>query len=90
MTKAQRKGRIFIDYFRNHRGSTAICPYSPRARGLATIATPVTWAELKTMPSASAFTLKDMAARLAEPDPWADYAKSAVQITKAARAKLGL
>lgn len=90
MTKAQRKGRIFIDYFRNHRGSTAICPYSPRARGMATIATPVSWAELKTIPSASTFTLKDMAARLGEPDPWSEYAKSAVTITKAARAKLGL
>ncbi len=90
MTKAQRKGRIFIDYFRNHRGSTAICPYSPRARGMATIATPVTWTELKTMPSAAAFTLKDMAARLAEADPWDDYAKCGVTITKATRAKLGL
>lgn len=90
MAKARRKGRIFIDYFRNHRGSTAICPYSPRAKAKATIATPVTWAELKTIPSASAFTLKDMAARLAEPDPWADYGTSAVQISKAVRAKLGL
>lgn len=90
MTKSQRKGRIFIDYFRNHRGSTAICPYSPRARAMATIATPVRWSELKTMPSAAAFTLKDMSARLAEADPWADYAKCAVTITKAARSKLGL
>lgn len=90
MTKSQRKGRIFIDYFRNHRGSTAICPYSPRARAMATIAAPVSWSELKTMPSAAAFTLKDMAARIAAPDPWADYGKCAVQITKAARTKLGL
>ena len=90
MTKAQRKGRIFIDYFRNHRGSTAIAPYSPRARGMATIATPVSWAELKTIPSAGAFVLKDMAQRLGERDPWDDYAKCAVTITKATRTKLGL
>jgi hypothetical protein len=31
-----------------------------------------------------------MRARLAEPDPWSDYAKCAVQITKVARSKLGL
>jgi hypothetical protein len=31
-----------------------------------------------------------MSARLAAPDPWADYAKNAVQITKAVRSKLGL
>jgi len=90
MTKSQRKGRIFIDYFRNHRGSTAISPYSPRAKPRATIATPVSWSELKTIPSAAAFTLKDMPARLSERDPWADYAKCAVQITKTTRAKLGL
>lgn len=90
MTKAQRKGRIFIDYFRNHRGATAIAPYSTRARSSASVAAPVTWTELKTITSASAFTLRDMKARLAAPDPWKDYAKSAVSLTKAARNKLGL
>ncbi len=90
MTKARRKGRIFIDYFRNHRGATAICPYSTRARGNASIAAPVTWSELKTIASASAFTLRDMKARLEARDPWADYAMSAVILTKKARAKLGL
>ncbi len=90
MAKARRKGRIFVDYLRNGRGATAISPYSPRARGTATIAVPVSWDELKTVPAASMFKLKDMHARLAEPDPWADYAKSAVQITKTTRSKLGL
>jgi len=90
MSKAKRKGRIFIDYLRNGRGATAIAPYSPRARGTAPIAVPVSWDELKTIPAANVFKLKDMHARLNEPDPWADYAKSAVSITKATRAKLGL
>jgi bifunctional non-homologous end joining protein LigD len=90
MTKAKRKGKIFIDYFRNHRGATAIAPYSARARGHAPIAAPVSWDELKTIPSASAFKLKDMDARLAGPDPWADYDAHAAALTKAARAKLGL
>ena len=90
MSKAKRKGRIFIDYLRNGRGATAIAPYSPRARGTAPIAAPVTWTELKTIPSASVFKIKDMSARLAAPDPWADYSKNAVQVTKAVRGKLGL
>jgi bifunctional non-homologous end joining protein LigD len=90
MTKPKRTGRIFVDYFRNHRGSTAIAPYSPRARAMAPIAAPVSWNELRTIPAASAFKLKDMRARLAEPDPWSAYADCAVQITKAARVKLGL
>jgi bifunctional non-homologous end joining protein LigD len=90
MAKARRKGRIFIDYLRNGRGATAIAPYSPRARGTAPIATPVSWEELRTIAAASAFKLRDMTARLAQPDPWADYGGSAVVITKATRAKLGL
>ncbi|MBI3437494.1 MAG: DNA ligase D [Proteobacteria bacterium] len=90
MAKARRKGRIFVDYLRNGRGATAIAPYSPRAKSTAPVAVPVSWSELKTIASANAFKLKDMAARLVETDPWSDYAKSTVAITKATRSKLGL
>jgi bifunctional non-homologous end joining protein LigD len=90
MTKAKRKGKIFIDHFRNHHGATAIAPYSTRARGSAPIAAPVSWSELRSLSSAAAFKLRDMKARLASPDPWADYASSAVALTKATRSKLGL
>ena len=78
------------DSLRNGRGATAIAPYSTRAKPTAPVATPVSWDELKTIPEASAFKLKDMRARLEEPDPWAIYSDSAVSLTKAARAKLGL
>jgi bifunctional non-homologous end joining protein LigD len=90
MAKAKRKGRIFIDYLRNGRGATAIAPYSTRARATAPVAVPVSWEELRTIPAADAFKLKDMASRLREPDPWADYGQHAMSLTKAARAKLGL
>jgi len=90
MTKAKRTGKIFIDYFRNGRGATAIAPYSTRARGAAPVAVPVSWAELKSVPEASAFKLKDMAARLRQPDPWADYPDYPVSLTKAVRTRLGV
>ena len=59
MSKAKRKGRIFIDWLRNQRGSTAILPYSARARPGAPVAAPVSWAELDGIARAGAFTVKD-------------------------------
>ena len=54
MSKAKRKGRIFIDWLRNERGSTAIAPYSPRAKAEASVAVPVSWTELSRIESANA------------------------------------
>jgi bifunctional non-homologous end joining protein LigD len=75
MSKAKRKGRIFIDWLRNERGATAIAPYSPRAQGNASVATPVSWAELTRVAAANAFTIPDVKARVArqKSDPWKGY-----------------
>lgn len=59
MSKAKRKGRIFIDWLRNQRGSTAVMPYSARARANAPVATPIDWGELEDFESAHAFTISD-------------------------------
>ena len=59
MSKAKRKGRIFIDWLRNQRGATAIMPYSARARPGAPVAAPVSWKELDDIAKACAFTVKD-------------------------------
>jgi len=55
MSKAKREGRIFIDWLRNERGSTAIAPFSPRARPGAPVAVPVAWDELGRLRRADAF-----------------------------------
>ena len=57
--KAQRKGRIFLDWLRNQRGATAVMPYSARAREHAPVAAPIDWSELDQIDSAAAFTIRD-------------------------------
>ncbi len=57
MSKAKRKGKIFIDWMRNQRGSTAVLPYSARARSGAPVAVPIGWNELKAMKDAKPFNI---------------------------------
>lgn len=59
MSKAKRKGRIFIDWLRNQRGSTAVLPYSARARDGAPVAVPISWDELDGMKDAHPFSIRD-------------------------------
>jgi len=72
LSKAARKGKIFLDYLRNARGATFIAPYSPRARAGAPVATPITWEELAGGIDPAAFDTQTVPARLSKPDPWAD------------------
>ncbi|QQO19134.1 DNA ligase D [Bradyrhizobium diazoefficiens] len=57
--QARRRGRIFLDYLRNGRGTTAIGTYSPRAREHFPIAAPVTWARIERGISPDAFTIEN-------------------------------
>ena len=57
--KAKREGRIFIDWLRNQRGSTAIMPYSARARAGAPVAAPVSWTELRDLDTAARWSVID-------------------------------
>ena len=59
MSKAKRKGRIFIDWLRNQRGATAVLPYVVRARENAPVAAPVSWDELDDIERAGAYTIAD-------------------------------
>jgi bifunctional non-homologous end joining protein LigD len=59
MSKAKRKGKIFIDYLRNQRGSTAVMPYSARAREQAPVAVPIGWDALADVTKAGQWTIKD-------------------------------
>lgn len=47
MAKAERPGRIFVDWSQNAFHKTTIAPYSLRARAEPTVSTPVTWDEVE-------------------------------------------
>ena len=59
MSKAKRKGKIFLDWLRNQRGSTAVMPYTARARSGAPVSAPVTWAELAGLDTAAKWHVGD-------------------------------
>lgn len=83
MSKADRKGRIFIDWLRNERSATAIAPYSTRAREGAPVATPVGWDELEDLRAANGFHMADILARIeADTDPWRKIGEVRQSLTK--------
>jgi bifunctional non-homologous end joining protein LigD len=75
MSKRARQGRIFIDYFRNDRGATAVAAYSTRAHPRATVSTPLAWDELSEGLKSDHFTVGNIRHRLGflKRDPWAGF-----------------
>ncbi|MDT8449424.1 MAG: non-homologous end-joining DNA ligase [Wenzhouxiangellaceae bacterium] len=71
-SREKRAGKVFIDYLRNSRGNTAICPYSLRRHRGAPVATPIRWDELARLECSNAWHLGNIRARLAalKSDPW--------------------
>ncbi len=47
MKKAEREGKVFVDWSQNHRRKTTIAVYSLRARERPTVSTPVSWDEVE-------------------------------------------
>jgi bifunctional non-homologous end joining protein LigD len=72
ISKAERRGRIFIDYLRNDATSTAVAPYSTRSRYGAPVATPLSWNELSPSLDPATFTIRTVPERLAKlgADAW--------------------
>lgn len=76
LSKAARKGRIFIDYLRNGRGSTTVAPWSSRAKKGATVSVPVEWRDVEKGITPDAFSMTRMAEiekRVKATDPWAGF-----------------
>jgi len=76
MSKAQRNGRIFLDYLRNDRTSTAVAPLSPRARPGATVSMPLNWTQVKSSLDPRRFTMRSVPKLLTDTTAWQDYCDS--------------
>jgi bifunctional non-homologous end joining protein LigD len=72
VAKRARRGRIYIDYLRNDRGSTAVSAYSTRSLPQASVSTPLAWDELSSGLRSDHFTANNLRNRLAflGGDPW--------------------
>jgi bifunctional non-homologous end joining protein LigD len=83
-SKAQRKGKIFIDWLRNARGATSVCNWSLRARAGAPVTMPLHWDELGRIRSGAAFDLKKALKRAAglKDDPWSGIATTKQRLPK--------
>jgi bifunctional non-homologous end joining protein LigD len=75
VAKRARRGRIYIDYLRNDRGSTAVAAYSTRSLPQASVSTPLAWDELSSGLRSDHFTASNLRNRLAflGRDPWEGF-----------------
>lgn len=89
MSKAKRTGKIFLDYLRNDRLSTAVAVLSPRAREGATVSMPLTWTQVRGDLDPKKYTIRTVPALLAKTKAWDGYDDAAASI-KAAIKKLAV
>jgi bifunctional non-homologous end joining protein LigD len=88
MAKKERGGRIFLDYLRNDRMSTAVAPLSPRGRPGAPVSWPVAWTQVRKGLEPLRFNIRTVPGLLKDLDAWDAYADSERDLAAAIK-KLG-
>ncbi|HYV40504.1 MAG TPA: non-homologous end-joining DNA ligase [Thermoanaerobaculia bacterium] len=83
---AARKGRVYLDPFRNGFAQTVVSPFCVRHAPGAPVSTPLDWTEVRPTLKPSDFNLGNFEARLKKPDPWADFFESRQDLKAAIKA----
>ena len=73
---ARRKGRVYLDPFRNGFAQTVVSPFCVRRFPRAPVSTPLEWREVKPTLDPGVFNIATFAERLKKPDPWKNFWKS--------------
>ncbi|MDY0065402.1 MAG: DNA ligase D [Steroidobacteraceae bacterium] len=76
MAKRLRGGRIFLDYLRNDRMSTAVAPLSPRARDGAPVSMPINWSQARSGLDPQRYTIRSAAGLLSKATEWRGYCEA--------------
>jgi bifunctional non-homologous end joining protein LigD len=82
---AARRGRVYLDPFRNGFGQTVVAPYSVRHRAHAPISTPLAWSEVKPELDPADLNLGNFLRRARRDDPWRDFFRRRQSLKDAAR-----
>lgn len=85
MAKKLRTGKIFLDYLRNDRMSTAVAPLSPRMRESATVSMPLNWAQVKAGLEPKRYTMRTAPALISKSTAWESYCDSERPLEPAVR-----
>lgn len=83
---AARRGRVYLDPFRNGFGQTVVAPYSVRRKPHAPVSTPLEWKEVKASLAPASFNISNFAKRMKKADPWKDFFAKRQSLTAAAKA----
>jgi len=80
-----RRGRVYLDPFRNGFGQTVVAPYSVRRRTRAPVSMPLNWSEVRPTLNPSDFNLGNCATWLRRKDPWSEFFEARESLNEATR-----
>jgi bifunctional non-homologous end joining protein LigD len=80
---ARRRGRVYLDPFRNGFAQTVVAPYSVRRLPGAPFSRPLSWRDVKPGLDPKRFHLGNFAKELERPDPWKEFWKARQPLQRA-------
>ncbi len=83
---AARKGRVYLDPFRNGFAQTVVSPFCVRHAPHAPVSTPLAWKEVSPELVPSGFNLGNFSERLEKKDPWSDFFEARQDLKPALKA----